>query len=184
MEIVKRNITRIANYINSDLAVVFPEFCNIMSIESKTSLVILEKYTLPSVIFRHSPSDLVGNARKNGNYKFSKERAERLIKVSFESIGIPDPDGAYTFRIRIHAKMLRSDIYYLKETENKIEENGHGNTDIRNRSDIMGMSVVVAARIVFEIGSIDQFDSALKLDSFAKRCPGVTGRGGNHTPVD
>ena len=177
-EIVNRNITRIANYINSDLAAVFPEFCDEMSIESKTGLVILEKYTLPSEISRLSPSDLTGIARKNGNYKFSKEDAERLIKVSCESIGIPDPDGAYAFRIRINAMRLSREIYYLKEIEDKIEDIGHENTDIRNISDMRGMSVVAAARIVSEIGSIDQFDSALKLQSYAGRCPDMTGSSG------
>lgn len=177
-EIVNRNITRIANYINSDLVAVFPEFCDEMSIESKTGLVILEKYTLPSEISRLSPSDLTGIARKNGNYKFSNEDAERLIKVSCESIGIPDPDGAYAFRIRINAMRLSNEIYYLKEIEDKIEDIGHQNTDIRNISDMRGMSVVAAARIVSEIGSIDQFDSALKLQSYAGRCPDMTGSSG------
>ncbi|MCL4480216.1 MAG: transposase [Candidatus Thermoplasmatota archaeon] len=40
------------------------------------------------------------------------------------------------------------------------------------------MSVVAAARIVSEIGNIDQFDSALKLQSYAGRCPDMTGSGG------
>ena len=41
-----------------------------------------------------------------------------------------------------------------------------------------GMSVVAAARIVSEIGSIDQFDSALKLQSCAGSCPDMTKSGG------
>ena len=117
--IVNRNMTRIGNYINSDLAAVFPEFCDLISIESKTGLAILEKYTLPSEISKLSPSDLVGTARKSGKYKFSEEDVVRLIRTSSESIGIPDPDSAYAFRIRIDAMRLRSEMDYLKERETR-----------------------------------------------------------------
>ena len=41
-----------------------------------------------------------------------------------------------------------------------------------------GMSVVAAARIVSEVGGIDQFDSVLKLQSYAGSCPDMTGSGG------
>lgn len=177
-ELVNRNITRIANYINSDLAAVFPEFRDLVSIESNTGLAILEKYTLPSEISKLSTSDLVSIARKNGNYKFSKEDAMRLIELSRESIGIPDPDSGYTFRIRMNAMRLRGEIECLRKTEKEIEEISQGNSDIRNISDMRGMSVVAAVRIVSEIGSIDQFDSALKLQSYAGRCPDMTGSGG------
>lgn len=177
-ELVNRNITRIANYINSDLAAVFPEFCDLISIESKTGLVILEKYTLPSEISQLTSSELIIIARKTGNYKFSEEDARRLIEASRESIGIPDPESAYAFRIRTNAMRLRSELERLKETEDRIEKIGHGNIDIRNISDMRGMSVVAAARIVSEIGGIDQFDSALKLQSYAGRCPDMTGSGG------
>lgn len=43
---------------------------------------------------------------------------------------------------------LRSKIDYLKDTEKKIQEIGQGNTDIKNISDMGGMSVVAAARIM------------------------------------
>lgn len=72
---------------------------------------------------------------------------------------------------------LRSKIDYLKDTEKKIQEIGQGNTDIKNISDMGGMSVVAAARIMSQIGDIDQSDSALKLQSYAGSCPDMTGSG-------
>ena len=44
-----------------------------------------------------------------------------------------------------------------------------------------GMGPVNSATIVSEIDNIDQFDFALKLESYGGKCPDVTGSGGNHT---
>lgn len=177
-DLINGNITRIANYINADLAVVFPEFTRVVSIETKTGMAILERYTLPSVISQLSPATLMDFARKNGNYKFREEDAKELIGLAAESIGIPDPDNAYEFRIRMNAERLRHEIECLRRTEKEIERMAEGNTDIGNIADMRGMSVVAAASIVSEIGRIEQFDSALKLQSYAGKCPDMTGGGG------
>jgi hypothetical protein len=66
-EIVNRNVTRIANNINSILVLVFPILCDILSIESKFGLMILEEHTLPSEISNLSLSDSLTTARINEN---------------------------------------------------------------------------------------------------------------------
>jgi transposase len=108
--------------------------------------------------------------KKNGNYKFREEDAQELIDLAAESIGVPDPDNAYAFRIMMNAARLRHEIECLKRMEKEIESMAEGNTDIEYIADMRGMSVVAAASIVSEIARIEQFDSALKLQSYARKC--------------
>ena len=65
-EIVTVNITRIVNYINTDLEVVFPEFIELLAIDSKTGLAILKKFTTPNYIFSLSKDKLLNLMKKEG----------------------------------------------------------------------------------------------------------------------
>lgn len=71
-----------------------------------------------------------------------------LIKIPSKSIGRSGPDLAYAFKIRINAMRLHIKMDYLKETEKKTEEINLGYKDIRNISDMRGMGIEAAARIV------------------------------------
>jgi hypothetical protein len=41
--LINKNIARIANYMKGDLAVVFPEFTRVVSIETNVGMAILER---------------------------------------------------------------------------------------------------------------------------------------------
>jgi transposase len=122
------------------------------------------------VVSQLSSATLLDSVKKNGNYKFREEDAQELIDLAAESIGVPDPDNAYAFRIMMNAARLRHEIECLKRMEKEIESMAEGNTDIEYIADMRGMSVVAAASIVSEIARIEQFDSALKLQSYARKC--------------
>ncbi|MCL4480706.1 MAG: transposase [Candidatus Thermoplasmatota archaeon] len=51
------------------------------------------------------------------------------------------------------------------------------NNDVRNISDIHGILMTSAAVMVAEIGSIGQFSSAVKLQSYGGKSPNIAGSG-------
>ncbi|EQB67165.1 MAG: transposase [Thermoplasmatales archaeon E-plasma] len=179
---VTKNITRITNIIGSDLACVFPEFTDVFSdIGSKTSLAILDQFTTPSLIVNAGIDNVLKVMRKTSRNHYGKENAQKLLELAKESVGIPDTECIYAFRIRQNVARLISEQKHLKEIEEKILDLTKNDENIKRLDDIKGIGPMNAAAIVSEIGDIKQFESALKLQSYGGKAPMMSGSGGkNH----
>ena len=70
----------------------------------------------------------------------------------------------------------------LKMIEKEIESRSSESEDIKHLTGMKGMGPVNSATIVSEIGNIDQFDSALKFQSYGGKCPDMTGSEGKSYP--
>lgn len=177
LEHLKNSATATINMIGSDLTAVFPEYTGMFEIESKTSLKILEKYATAENIRDADLNELFAlmNTGK-GHYRI--DDARNLIHIAETSIGIPDPGQIYAYRIRINALRLREEKDRIKKLEDEIDRRMSENTDVKNISDIHGISMTSAAAIVSEIGDIKQFDSAVKIQAYGGKSPNMTGSGG------
>ncbi len=178
-ESVTRSMTGITNVINSDLACIFPEFVNLFpDIGSKTSLAILEAFTTPSEIVKAGMDSLLKIMRKASKNHYKREDAEKLMNLAKHSIGIPDTDGIYAFRIKKNAEKLVFEKKQLKEIEEQVVKLTEDDENVKRIDDMKGIGPVNAAAIVSEIGDIGQFDSALKLQSYGGKAPKMSGSGG------
>lgn len=182
LDSVRRNVTRIVNIISSDLACIFPEFTDIFpDIPSRTSIAILEKYTTPERIVKAGVDATLKTMQKSSRNHYGRVDAEKLIDLAGNSIGIPDASGVYAFRIRENVARLTAELRTVMEIEARILRDTGDNEDVKRIDDMKGIGPVNAASIVSEIGSIGQFDSALKLQSYGGKAPNMTGSGGkNH----
>jgi len=119
-KIVIKNITAIKNYISSDLTVIFPEFTDLYDIDSASGMAILYEYTTPDNIVKadkESISKLIKMASK-GHYK--TEDIRELIKTAKNSIGTPDEEDSYRFKIRMNVNRLKNELDELKNIDNEI----------------------------------------------------------------
>ena len=178
-EAVDRNITRIVNNIWSDLAVVFPELAQLIDdLKLKTALTLLERYAVPASIAKASVKELtrvVSNASRN---HFGSEFVEELRKKASETIGLPDTNGIFTFKIRENVKRLRSEMQELRRIDDEIRKKAEGRKDVKLLDDMNGVSTVVAASVVSEIGDIKQFETAEKLQAYGGKSPKTEGSAG------
>ncbi len=177
LEHLKMSATTITNIIASDLAAVFPEYTDIFDIEAKTSLKILERYATP-VNIRNAGEDELFALMNTGKGHYSMDDARNLMHVAETSIGIPDPGDVYAYRIRMNALRLREEKDRIRQLEAEINSRMSENTDVKNISDIHGVSATSAAAIVSEIGDIKQFDSAVRIQAYGGKTPDMTGSGG------
>ena len=177
LEQLKRNATMIANVIASDLAAVFPEYNHTFEIDSKVSLRILETYSIPEEIIKADTEDLFA-LMDTGKCHCHIGDAVKFKIVAENSIGIPDPEKVYAYRIKMNASILKEEIDRIKDVEREIREKMSENADVKNISDIHGIAMTSAAVMVAEIGSIGQFSSAVKLQSYGGKSPNITGSGG------
>ena len=176
---VTKNITRITNIINSDLACVFPEFTVLFpDVGSKTSIAILERFTVPSGIVSAGMDTVLKVMQRASRNHYKKEDGERLMELAGDSVGIPDTDNIYTFRIRKNIARLVSENKQLKEIDERIIKLTEDNENVKRIDALNGIGPVNAAAIVSEIGGIEQFDSATKLQSYGGKAPKMSGSGG------
>ena len=175
--IINKNITRLTNIIHSDLAAVFPEFIDVFSIDSATGMAILGKYAAPLAILNAGKNNIIKLIKKASRNHYNSDTADKLIALAKNSIGIPD-DGIYEFRIRMNIRRLKNELNELKAIDNEIIKRATDNDDIDHLIALKGIGTINSAVIVSEIGDIKQFDSVLKLQSYAGKCPDMTGSGG------
>ncbi len=179
---VSKNITRITNLINSDLACIFPEYLEMFQdISSLTSVALLENFTTPDKVVKSGIERVLKVMSKHSRNHYKREDAQKLMDIATESIGIPDSEGVYTFRIKENIERLVFEKKKLKELEDEIIRMTEKNDDVKRIDSIKGIGPINAASIVSEIGDIKQFDSALKLQSYGGKAPNMTGSAGrNH----
>ena len=147
-----------------------------------TGIALLEEYATPENMAAANPDEMLKLMRKAGRNHHTLEDVEKLIQAASNTIGIPDPEGVYAFRMRTNARRLRNEMSELKSAEAEIETGSSDNSDVKRLTEMRGMGPLNSAIIVSEIGSIEQFDSALKLQSYGGKCPEMTGSGGKAHP--
>ncbi|WP_084795488.1 transposase, partial [Acidiplasma aeolicum] len=180
--IVVKSITAIKNYIYSDLAAIFPEFINLYDIDSSTGMAILYEYATPYNIVNAGIDNVIKIVKKASKGHYNMEDINKLMEISENSIGIPDEDGAYKFKIRMNINRLKNEMNNLKDIEKEIINKSNNNEDVKNISNLKGIGIINSAIIVSEIGNIEQFKSPLKLESYAGKCPDIESSGGKtHT---
>ena len=178
-ESVQKNITRTVNFLRSDLAVIFPEYCTLFDdLTTKTSMKLLLKYTLPANIAGTSVRQLTEAIEKASRHQLGAEIATKLREAALSTVGVPDDRGIYLFKTRETVKLLEHLLSMLSEIDGKIKELCGNNEKMKLLDDVRGIDTVTAASIVSEIGPIEQFDSALRLKSYSGKAPDMKGSGG------
>ena len=176
--VVVKSITAIKNYIYSDLAVVFPEFIDLYSIDSSTGLAILYEYATLYNIVNAGVDNIIKLIKKASKGHYKMEDINKLMEIYENSIGIHDEDDAYKLKIRMNINRLKNEMNNLKDIEKEIINRSNNNQDVKNISNLKGIGIINSAIIISEIGNIEQFESALKLQSYAGKCPDIEGSGG------
>ena len=159
--VVVKSITAIKNYIHSDLAAVFPEFTDLYSIDSSTGLAILYEYATPYNIVNAGVDNAIKLIKKASRGHYRIEEINRLMETAENSIGIPDEDDAYGYKIRMNVSRLKNEINNLKDIEKEIINRSNNNEDVKNISNLKGIGIINSAIIISEIGNIEQFKSPL-----------------------
>ena len=154
MDSLKGNTTRISNQIKSDLAEVFPEYPFYGDIDSKTSLEILGMYATPEAINAIPLDEMAAVLRKASKGHFSVEEARNLKDAASTSIGVPDKEGVYAFRIKMNVSRLIGEKMRLEEIEEEIKRRTMDDEQVKNVSQIKGITELSAAAMVSEIGDI------------------------------
>lgn len=149
---------------------VFPEYEDLFSdIFGLSSTELLLQYPLPEDLLTIDTESLaqILNQASKGRYgtRRALEKADKVKASAHDSFGLSM--GADTFRMQIH--FLLEQISLLDQQRKKIEESlvELSNKQGHYLSSIIGISDVIAAVIIGEIGSISRFQRPEQLVAFA-----------------
>lgn len=150
----------------------FPEYETVFSnIFGLTSSELLLNCSTPEEILAIDTEQLARIIEVPSRKRFSTPKAEQIKEVAANSFGIVLEYGSMGLLIKQYMEHIRYTEKQIAELEEKISELYlHFDTQLTT---IPGISTILAATILSEIGDISRFPSAAKLAAFAGIDPTV-----------
>ena len=121
------------------------------------SLAILDQFSTPSGILKAGMDRVLNTMEKTSRNHYSAEDVKKLVSLAKETIGIPDRDGIYAFRIRQIVARLISKKKQICEIEDEIMKLTKGDENMKrivSIDEMKGIGPVNAPAMVSEIGDI------------------------------
>lgn len=164
--------TRMKNSLIADLVRIFPEFLRfIKNLDTKTNFKLLHKYPTPAKMLTVPEGILLKFVKKISSNNHGIEFVKNIKKIAKNSIGIPDENGIYEYRIKFFIDRIWEIKNLLDELEKEINVRTKGNEDIDLIDDMRGIARIKAASIYGEVGPIEQFKTARKLQGYGGNTP-------------
>lgn len=169
---MQRIETQLKNSLNSDIIRIFPEFVQfIKDNDSKTVLMILDKYSTPANLLEESEEKLIQLVKKESRHAFGPDYVKTIRELAENTIGVPDAEGVIEYRIKFHVKRIREIKKSINEIEKEIKNRVKKIKEIQLIAEMRGIEMIKAASIYGEIGPIEQFLSARKLQGYGGITP-------------
>lgn len=140
---------------------IFPEFLIVMKgTDSKSARYLLENHPFPEDIVRLGVKRLAKKLRKVSRGRLGLERAQELVEVARESVGIKE--GRQSIRMRIHHIVQQITCYddCIDGIEDQMKQYLTRIAYSRSLMSIKGIKHVTVAGIIGEIGNFDDFHSS------------------------
>ena len=151
---------------------VFPEYDKIFSdIFLVSSMAILLKYPTPTKLIRAKESTLTNILSKASGNHFGSEKAKEILLAAKNTFGIDDTYDTYSTLIKKYLNQIKFIQKDIAEIEKKISDimQEIGSTI----TTIPGVSTILGAIILSEIGDVSRFNSPNKLAAFAGIDPSI-----------
>lgn len=160
--------TSLLNQLQQFVFVIFPEFSRIIkTIDSKTALYILKKYTTPAKIAKVKPEKLGAEMRRRSMGKFAAEHAIALINFAKTTIGIEEGVEGLVMDIQHVLIQLEMTNSLIAELEHQMEITLQRIPYSRKLLAIKGFGIITVAGLIGEIGDFARFTTQAEIAKLA-----------------
>ncbi len=157
--------------LRSRLIIINPEFEQyFQQLHSPSGLYIMEKYLLPEKIEQLDVEKLQEELDQIAGVLGKKDTAQRIIKLAKESFGIRENISGYIRYLQYHleeVKFLRQQVLDIKREIRKEAREKEVLKELQYISSIKGVGEEVAAGLLAEIGTFENFDKISSIVRFA-----------------
>jgi len=160
--------TALFNQTHSLMAIIFPEFLQVMkNIKTKSSHHLLRHYPTPLDIVKcgHHPLFLI--LKKISRGKLDKERADMLFKVAKRSVGVTDGKASIVREIKAILTQIEGEIIFIDEVEREMVFNLEQISYSRNILSLKGIGTITAAGIIGEVADFNKFRTISEIEKLA-----------------
>ncbi len=158
-KIVELGVQR--NFLHSYVDLIFPEYCGIFKkLESKSSLYILERYTVPESMVQTGLKRLTDCLRTVSRGQLSDERAGELLAAAKTSIGLQDGIEAAMYAVRSTVRTIKQIQLEIQEVEERMTECLQKIPYAKQLLSIHGMGPVSLSITLGELGDINRYHTA------------------------
>lgn len=157
--------------LKSRLIVINPEFEQyFQSSFCPSGLYLMEKYLLPENIEQIKVEELQVELDKFAGVLGKKDTAQRIVQLAKESFGVRENISGYIRYVQYHldeVKFLRQQVLNIKREIRKEARKEEIQKELQYISSIKGVGLEVAAGILAEIGTFDNFEKISSIVRFA-----------------
>jgi transposase len=169
---LSQQITDTKRRIITVLDQIFPEFETLFSdLFGKTGKALLEQYPTPDSLEHISLTKLTNLVKKLSKGRFTKDKATEIKQKAKESFGINFAMDSFQLELHLLLRQLTFLDNQITVVEKQIGQTME-NIDTTLTS-LPGISTILAAAIIAEIGDIKRFKTSSQLVSFAGINPTV-----------
>jgi len=160
--------TELFNQLESLMAVVFPEFSQVMKdMMSKSVQHLLSVYGSPESIAELGCEKLTEILKRISRGKLGKERAEKLYEAAKTSIGIHEGRDSMIFEIKNILNAIESFNNFIKDLEIKIRHFLKEIPYSKYILSIKGIGEITAAGLIGEVGDFQKFKTIPEVHKLA-----------------
>jgi len=153
--------TALINQLQMLVGKIFPEFLSVMKVtDSKSALYLLENHLFPEDIVRLGRKRLAKKLRKASRGRLGNKRAQELVEVAVDSVGIKEGRQSIRMRICHIVQKIRDYDSCIGEIEDQMKQNLDRIPYSSSLMSIKGIKQVTVAGIIGEVGNFEDFNSS------------------------
>jgi transposase len=149
--------TAMINQLHHLVFTIFPEFCDVINISTKTGMYLIKNHATPETIYAMGVNKVAAVVKRVSRGKLDQERAKKLVEAAGNSIGICEGKESILFEIAHLVWQIESQNRFVDMLEKQMATWLNQVPYSGSILSIKGIGVPTAAGLIGEAGDFRKF---------------------------
>ena len=150
------------------MAVVFPEFLEVMKkISTKTAIYLIKNYPAPQHLVAMGSESLSKVLKKISRGQITEQQAQRLFEVSQKSIGIHEGQQSMLLEIQYLVCAVEKENRFIADLEKQMTVSLNQIPYSQSILSVKGIGKITAAGLIGEVGDFGKFKTIAEITKLA-----------------
>ena len=160
--------TALLNQLHYLMAVVFPEFLEVMKkISTKTAIYLIKNYPAPQHLVAMGSESLSKVLKKISRGQITEQQAQRLFEVSQKSIGIHEGQQSMLLEIQYLVCAVEKENRFIADLEKQMIVSLNQIPYSQSILSVKGIGKITAAGLIGEVGDFGKFKTIAEITKLA-----------------
>jgi len=160
--------TALLNQLHYLMAVVFPEFLEVMKkISTKTAIYLIKNYPAPQHLVAMGSESLSKVLKKISRGQITEQQAQRLFEVAQKSIGIHEGQQSMLLEIQYLVGAVEKENRFIADLEKQMIVSLNQIPYSQSILSVKGIGKITAAGLIGEVGDFGKFKTIAEITKLA-----------------